>query len=416
MESSKKRKFLNLEDRVNVVNRNKKGETAIAIAKSLGVGKTQIQGIIRDKDDILKRWESGDNAEGMRAKRQKTPYSEVNDKVWDWFLEARKKNIPITGKLIQEKAIMLSVELGHNDFVASNGWLDRWLKRNNVKSACLSGDRAEVSEEVVEDWKKRLPTLCDGYEPCDIFNADESGFFFRAIPNKSMVQKGDDRAGVKTSKDRVTVLFAVSAEGEKLKPLIIGKSAKPRCFQGQDVNSLGVDYFHNKRAWMTSTIFTQWANKINNKMRIQKRKILVFVDNCTAHPALSLSNVQFKFLPPNTTSKLQPCDAGVIQTVKLHYRKQLLRHLLFEMEEDKSATGPELAKQISLLDAVLWVKKAWRSLKPETIQKCFLKCGYPVGRGKCLLSLSLFLYLLSLFLLSFQLCLLLFFGFVLFLF
>ena len=82
MESTKKRKYLTLEDRVNVVNRHKKGETAIAIAKSLKVGKTQIQGIIRDKDDILKRWESGDNADHMRSKRQKTTYSEVNEKVF----------------------------------------------------------------------------------------------------------------------------------------------------------------------------------------------------------------------------------------------------------------------------------------------------------------------------------------------
>ena len=71
----------------------------------------------------------------------------------------------------------------------------------------MSGDRAQVNKEAMEDWKKRLPTLCDGYEPSDIFNADESGFFYRAIPNKSLVQKGDDRAGVKTSKNRVTVLF-----------------------------------------------------------------------------------------------------------------------------------------------------------------------------------------------------------------
>ncbi|KAK7097842.1 hypothetical protein V1264_004763 [Littorina saxatilis] len=382
MASTKKRKYLTLENRVTVVNRHKKGETAIAIAKSLDVGKSQIQRIIQDKENILKRWESGDNADRMRSKRQKSTYSDVNEKVWDWFLAARKKNFPITGRLIQEKALMLSVELGHDNFVASNGWLDRWLKRNNVKNACLSGDRGEVNEEVVEDWKKRLPTLCDGYEPCDIFNADESGFFYRALPNKSMVEKGDDRAGVKTSKDRVTVLFAVSAAGEKLKPLLIGRSAKPRCFQGQDVGTLGVDYHHNKRAWMTAAMFTQWANKLNNKMRIQKRKILVFVDNCSAHPPLSLSNVQFKFLPPNTTSKLQPCDAGVIQTVKLIYRKQLLRHLLFLMEEDSTATGPEIAKTINLLDAVLWLKKAWTSLQAETIQKCFLKCGFSLARGE----------------------------------
>ena len=35
MESTKKIKYLTLEDRVNVVNRHKKGETAIAIARGV---------------------------------------------------------------------------------------------------------------------------------------------------------------------------------------------------------------------------------------------------------------------------------------------------------------------------------------------------------------------------------------------
>ena len=50
------RKVLTLSQRVNVIKRSEKGESAIAIARSLEVGKTQIQGIVRDKQLILKRW------------------------------------------------------------------------------------------------------------------------------------------------------------------------------------------------------------------------------------------------------------------------------------------------------------------------------------------------------------------------
>jgi hypothetical protein len=62
-----------------------------------------------------------------------------------------------------------------------------------------------------------------------------------------MVVKGKDAPGVKTSKERVTVLVAVSAAGEKLKPLMIGRSAKPRCFQGIDLDAMGIEYYHDKR-------------------------------------------------------------------------------------------------------------------------------------------------------------------------
>lgn len=361
---------------MEVVKRSRKGETAISIARAFEVGKTQIQSIVNDQENVVDRWENGENCERKYSKPRKCPYADLNEQVWKWFCDARQRNIPVSGKLIQEKAVLLSVTLGHDDFTASNGWLYKWMKRNNIHSSALSGDRAEVSHETVDDWIKRVPSICEGYETEDIFNCDETGLYFRAMPTKSMVVKGQDAAGVKTSKERFTVFLGASVTGEKLKPCVIGRSAKPRCFQGLDMASLGVEYYFNKKAWMTSVIFQQWANKLNNKMRIQRRKILVFIDNCSAHPPMQLSNVKFVMLPPNTTSRLQPLDAGIIQNVKLNYRKSLLRHILFEMEKDSTATGPSLAKSVNLLDAVLWLKKAWLQVKVSTITNCFVKCGF----------------------------------------
>ena len=74
----------------------------------------------------------------------------------------------------------------------------------------------------MRNWGQRLPVLCDGYEAKDIFNADVTGMFFRAMPT---VTKGDSCNGGKNAKDRITVLLAASATGEKLKPLVIGKSS-----------------------------------------------------------------------------------------------------------------------------------------------------------------------------------------------
>ena len=101
---SRKRKILTLEDRVKVARRLTSGESARFIAASLGVGKTQIQTIAKEKDDILRRWEAGENGERKCAKSRKCVYQDLDDTVWAWFCEARARNIPLSGPLIQEKA------------------------------------------------------------------------------------------------------------------------------------------------------------------------------------------------------------------------------------------------------------------------------------------------------------------------
>ena len=138
---------------------------------------------------------------------------------------------------------------------------------------------------------------------------------------------------------------------------------------------LPVTYRNNKKAWMTSVLFAEWLDKLNNSMIRQKRKIIMLVDNCGAHPKLVRSNVRLVFLPPNTTSRLQPCDAGIIQTVKLHYRKRFMRHILSEMDEVD--TPLDLVKSVTIRDAICWLDMAWcEGLKESTIMKCFRMCGY----------------------------------------
>ncbi|GFX45202.1 tigger transposable element-derived protein 6 [Trichonephila clavipes] len=49
---------------------------------------------------------------------------------------------------------------------------------------------------------------------------------------------------------------------EKITPLVIGKSAKPRCFKG--INSFPPKYRLNKKAWMTTELFNEWPEVIKS--------------------------------------------------------------------------------------------------------------------------------------------------------
>lgn len=131
-------------------------------------------------------------------------------------------------------------------------------------------------------------------------------------------------------------MCAANMDGsEKLPLLVIGKSKKPRCFK--NVKSLPVTYESNGKAWMTSVLFEKWITDLDQKFANEGRKVLMFLDNCSAHPKAvqeKLKAIELKFFPPNTTSVLQPMDLGIIKNLKHYYRRTLVKQRLIEMENE----------------------------------------------------------------------------------
>ena len=159
-----------------------------------------------------------------------------------------------------------------------------------------------------------------------------------------------------------------------MKPLVIGKSNKPRCFSGLSVDQLPVTYRANKSAWMTSYLYEEWLRNFDRQMK--GRKVLLFVDNAPSHSAVLLKNVTVKNFPANTTSMCQPMDQGIIQSLKLKYRQRQLQHVVNIMDSKPGKSGPELLKEISILDAIYWIARSWSQVEESTISKCFRKCGF----------------------------------------
>lgn len=369
-----KRKELSLGEKIELIKAsNEQSLSQRDLGTKFGISKTQVQGILKRKAEIMGAYGSNCN---LAAKRMcyHNSQSDIDELTWRWFQGVRSKNTPVSGPLIQEQARIYAEQLHKDDFKASNGWLSRFKIRHNISSAILSGERASVDLATVDSWRSRLPEITKDYALKDIYNMDETGLFFRALPEKSLAVKGSDCAGSKKSKDRVTVSLCVNALGEFEQPLVIGHALKPRCFKNITPQNLPVVWTANKKAWMTTTIFTDWVKKFDSKMAAQGRHILLLLENAPAHPQeLELSNVVLQYLPANTTSMLQPLDLGIIKNFKCHYRTRQLRTILSKIENASSAA--EIAKSINVLDACHWIKAAMDDIKPVTVENCFHKAG-----------------------------------------
>ena len=124
---------------------------------------------------------------------------------------------------------------------------------------------------------------------------------------------------------------------------------------------------------MTSEIFVEFLNKLNNKMKLQDRNILLFLDNCPSHPAISLSSIKLVFYPKNCTSKLQAMDLGVIANLKAKYKRRVYHQGRIMLKTVKDVQ--QFVSQLAIFDAILHCKNALDSVIPETIIKCFNNSG-----------------------------------------
>ncbi|KAI0998682.1 hypothetical protein K3495_g9513 [Podosphaera aphanis] len=79
-------------------------------------------------------------------------------------------------------------------------------------------------------------------------------------------------------------------------------------------------------------------------------------------------NVTVCWLPPNSTSRTQPLDQGIIQAFKAPYRKRWLEFMLDEYE-----SGCNPLQTVNVQKAIRWSIQAWNSVTELTIKNSWSK-------------------------------------------
>ena len=364
-----------LETKYEVLMEVEKGQKSKKqIADNYGLAFSTLSTWVKKADEIKNAYLNGDYC-AKRKRLRPAGYPEVEEALLKWFKAARDQNVPITGPFMMEKASGLAKRLGvpEGQFKVSSGWLERFKERHGItfKKVCGEEKSVNVNSDQMEEWQRTLSVILKEYRPDDIYNADETGLFYRLMPDRTLEFKKVDCHGGKQSKERITALVCANMSGTDKVPLfVLGKAANPRCFK--NVKSLPTQYDSNAKAWMTGEIFTKWVTKFDKKCQRQRRKVAMIIDNCPAHPKLKgLKAVKLIFLPPNTTSRTQPMDQGVIRALKHHYRKQVIRKHLRAIDRKEQV-------KINILDALYFLQQAWHSVTQKTIVNCYGHAGFKI--------------------------------------
>jgi len=255
---------------------------------------------------------------------------------------------------------------GQSAAYSGHQWVGTWAWRDHVCARMSRAQPCRYSSDhnqatvnhltlvTVVSAREQLPELLEQYDARDILNADETGVYFRALPDSTYAKKDEKHQakGYKTAKDRITLLVCCGMDSHKEDFLLIGKSKNPCCFK--NIQNLPLQYESSSNAWMTGTIWEGWLRKLDRKFQRENRKALLLIDNCTAHVDVrGLKSIAVKLLPPNTTSILQLCDMGVIRTLKAHFRHEIRKKIIDVIEDsNENSFTNDVVKKFDLLDTM----------------------------------------------------------------
>jgi hypothetical protein len=374
----KKRASFTIEDKIAIAKYASAhpATTHADLAQRFARKRSTVSKILKDRSKWLAmETAAGKNAHTAKRRRlREAKFPKLERALSIWAEDVLGHGGVLSDDLLKSKAqkLMPLLDISENEFRVSAGWLEKFKKRAGLSSRVTHGEAASAPLDTLPAARAQLQGILAQYDPADVYNADETALFYRMPPNRTLAS-GPVRGG-RSDKTRVTLLFCVNATGtDRLKPLVIGKARRPRCFAGTDISRLPhIDYRANSNGWMTSEIFRSWLVGINARFRADNRNVLLLVDNCSAHRTndLSLSNVDVRFLPPNTTAHLQPLDAGIIRAFKARYRAQLLAYVI----EQFDAHGTVDFK-IDLACTFRFIKAAWSQVTAESIVNCWHATG-----------------------------------------
>ena len=366
-------KVLNVGQKIILLKKYEKTKLSLTVfCKENKIAKSTFQGILKVKDSLL-----NDGGDIYRKRKREGKHADLEDALSLWVKQKNDQGVLPSNALIAAKAVTLARMFQIENFTAGDSWMRRFKSRHNIKYRRQHGEKQHADEVGATNFlNETLPELLRKYEAENIYNADETGLYWRGLPDRGYSANGE-ASGMKVPKDRITCMVSANMTGtDKLPLLTIGKYGKPRCFP-RDQSKLPVTYKFSSNSWMTGQIYTNWLQNWDRSLRIAGHKVLLLDDNCTAHRGIDdLTNIEVVFLPPNTTSLIQPMDQGIIKCLKGYYRVKLHERMITELDLDISRKATDVIKTVTLLDAVNLISEAWLEVKPETIANCFRHGGF----------------------------------------
>ena len=116
------------------------GSSYASMVKNYNFPKWTLAHWVNYKKKIYATVESNSSTKKRQQMRQ-SPYELADKACHTWLIYARHRNISIlvSAAVLKTEALYFTKEFSYKEFQASDGWLDRWIKRYTISFKTVSG-------------------------------------------------------------------------------------------------------------------------------------------------------------------------------------------------------------------------------------------------------------------------------------
>ncbi|XP_049883742.1 tigger transposable element-derived protein 3-like isoform X2 [Pectinophora gossypiella] len=349
-----------------IVSKMHKGRSVADICRLYAVTPEIVNEIWNDRDKFILPKKVG-------KRSVKYMNSVLEPHVLEWYNTQKEKGIHLTGRMFQTVAEAMARDQGFVHFNAGNKWLEQFKKKHNIYLNKTRRDYSNMNQESV--WKTKFfqeqwSGVRTQYTDDEIYTADEVGVYYNT--SKSRVRKlGGKKFLHGDPCDRLSILLCSNMSGTDKRKLLVCGTEDPLKHSCRHAVTLPVEYKRHNECHFTTGMFEDYVTKWNAELALVDKKALLILDRASIHSKLDLSNLKLIFIPWKSANSLMPIKNGVYVRFREEYRNLILFNKVTTILKG-------VDRNLTCLEALAMLDKAWNRTPPSTITKSFMETGYDV--------------------------------------
>lgn len=187
----RKRNVITIENKISILKKRENGKSIALLATEYGIGKQTVRDIIKQKPKLEGFVSKADSSKCIldRKTLKGSKFQELDSAMAKWFLQKRAEGVPISGPMCVRQAQKFHSKLKiEEDFSASSGWLYRFKKRHGIRELAIQGEKLSADNVAMVEFCYELENIIQKHalRPEQIYNADETGLYWRAMPTRTL--------------------------------------------------------------------------------------------------------------------------------------------------------------------------------------------------------------------------------------